>query len=66
MSNVVNFDQYRELKHLLETDEAFRNWVRAFLNELDNPQTISFSNLRPNSNYTISSITLNGVEVTSK
>lgn len=65
MSNVVNLDQYRELKRLLETDEEFRNWARAFINEYENPQPVlDFSNVTRLQNYNVTSITLNGIDVT--
>ena len=63
MSNIVELDQYRELRRLLTEDEGFRNWVRAFLAELDNPQpTLDFSNFK--SPYTVTSVTYNGIDIT--
>lgn len=66
MSNVVNLDQYRDLRKQLSEDEEFRNWVKALLNELENPQpSLDFSScLYTVTPYTVTSITFNGVNIT--
>lgn len=63
MTNVVSFEQYRNMKHLLETDAEFRAFVEGLLRELENPQpAFNFNNI--NTSYTISSVTFNGIDVT--
>ena len=63
MTNVVSFEQYRNMKHLLETDADFRAFVEGLLRELEAPQVqYTFDNL--NTPYTISSVTYNGIDIT--
>ena len=63
MTNVVSFEQYRNMKHLLETDAEFRAFVEGLLRELETPQVqYSFTNI--NAPYNISSVTYNGIDIT--
>ena len=63
MTNVVSFAQYQNMKHLMETDPTFRAFVEGLLRELEAPQpTVSFNNI--NTAYTISSIKVNGIDIT--
>ena len=63
MTNVVSFEQYKNIKHLLETDTEFRAFVEGLLRELETPQVqYNLSNI--NSAYTISSVTFNGIDIT--
>lgn len=63
MTNVVSFEQYKNMKHLLETDAEFRAFVEGLLRELEKPQVqYTFENV--NMPYTISSMTFNGVDIT--
>ena len=65
MSNVVQLEQYRNFKNLLATDEEFRSWVKSFINEVENPSPVlDFSKIKAPQNYTIRSVTINGVDVT--
>ena len=63
MTNVVSFEQYKNIKHLLETDAEFRAFVEGLLRELETPQVqYNLSNI--NSAYNISSVTFNGIDIT--
>jgi hypothetical protein len=66
MSNVVNFEQYRNLKHLLETDPDFRAFVEGLLRELDAAKDPWYQTWNPVSPYTVSRLTFNGQDVTDK
>lgn len=60
MSNIVQLNEYRELKQQLTNDLVFRSLVKSIIDNLDNNQTVKFGNY---SNYDITSVTFNGMPV---
>jgi len=60
MSNIVQLNEYRELKQQLTNDLVFRSLVKSIIDNLDNNQTVKFGNY---SNYDITSVTFNGIPV---
>ena len=64
MSNVVDFEQYRNLKNLLQTDPEFRAFVEALLRELDAEKDPWYQTWNPGPDYNITRVTFNGLDIT--
>lgn len=64
MNNIVDFEQYRNLKHLLQTDPDFRAFVEGLLRELDAAKDPWYQTWNPTgSSYTVTRVTFNGMDI---